>query len=95
MHVLLINVLWSNISDTIFFIIINMVYIVIKPTSFLSCYIINIIFIVFKKKIIIFIMLRSQQTMNQLWGQNSEKNIMSVGTTCMPGNCKACHVLTV
>ena len=70
MHVLLINVLWSNISDTIFFIIVNMVYIVIKPTSFLSCYIINIIFIVFKKKIIIFIMLRSQQTMNQLWGKN-------------------------
>ena len=34
MHVLLINVLWSNISDTIFFIIVNMVYIVIKPTSF-------------------------------------------------------------
>ena len=95
MHVLLINVLWSNISDTIFFIIVNMVYIVIKPTSFLSCYIINIIFIVFKKKIIIFIMLRSQQTRNRLWGKNSEKNIMSVGTTSMPGNCKACHVLTV
>ena len=40
-------------------------------------------------------MLRSQQTRNRLWGKNSEKNIMSVGTTSMPGNCKACHVLTV
>ena len=42
-----------------FFIIVNKVYIVIKPTSFLSCYIINIIFIVFKKKKIFSIMLRS------------------------------------
>ena len=95
MLVLLINVLWSNISDTIFFIIVNTVYTVIKPKSFLSCYIINIIFIVFKKKIIIFIMRRSQQTLYQLWGKNSEKNIMSVDITCMPGNCKACHVLSV
>jgi len=35
--------------DRIFFIIVNKVYIVTKPTSFLSYYITNIIFIVFKK----------------------------------------------
>ena len=42
-------------------------------------------------------MLRSQQTTNQLWEEkkNSEKNIISVDITCMPGNCKACHVLSV
>jgi len=54
------------ISDTIFFVIVNKVYIVIKSTSFLAIYIINIIFIVFKKNYNFF-MLRSQQTTNQLW----------------------------
>ena len=34
-------------------------------------------------------MLRSQQTMYQLWGKNSEKNIMSVDITSL----RACPVI--